>query len=292
MSFSDQGFVAHRGHRVWYGVSGRAAGETPLLTVHGGPGLGHDYLEPLIGLARRRKVVFYDQYGCGGSDRAANPLEYDIDLFVEEIDAVRDAVGLDEVHLYAHSYGGPLVLQYLLSGPRRGVRSLTLSNSFASVPALVEGWAERRAALSPEAQQALTAAEKTPQAQGSESYGAALTEFVNRFVLAFPHPQALDRSQQRSFGAEVYSRMHGSSWFQPDGLWQDFDVTSRLHELQLPTLLIAGSNDQCVPALSEAMRAEIPTSRLVVLDTAHLPFFERPAEYLAAIDGFLSGIVQ
>lgn len=68
MSFSDQGFATHRGHRVWYGVSGDAAGDTPLLTVHGGPGLGHDYLEPLTALARPRKVVFYDQYGCGGSD--------------------------------------------------------------------------------------------------------------------------------------------------------------------------------------------------------------------------------
>lgn len=139
---------------------------------------------------------------------------------------------------------------------------------------------------------ALEAAAKEPEVQGTESYGAALTEFVDRFVLAFPHPPALDRSQQQSFGPEVYTRMHESSWFQPDGLWRDFDVTSRLHELQLPTLLIAGSNDQCVPALSETMHAEIQGSRLVVLDTAHLPFFEAPVDYLTLIDGFLNSIRQ
>lgn len=285
MTIDSHGFIDHRGHRVWWGATGRVDGATPLLTVHGGPGICHDCLEPLGGLAGRRGVVFYDQYGCGKSDRASDPHEYDIELFVEELDAVRGALDLEEVHLFAHSYGGPLVLQYLLSEPRSGVKSLTLSNSFASIPALAEGWASRRLELSPQAQDALAAADGG--IEDAAAYGAALGEFISRFVLPFPPPEPMIRSQQGS-GADVYTRMHGSSWFVPDGAWRDFDVTADLHKLHLPTLIIAGRDDQCVPALSEAMHAQIKGSRLVVLETAHLPFFETPEAYLRVIDEFLT----
>lgn len=284
MAIDDQGYLDHRGHRVWWGLSGGAIGATPLLTIHGGPGICHDCLEPLAGLSGARQVFFYDQYGCGRSDRGAEA-EYDIDLFVEEIDAVRSALDLEQVHLYAHSYGGPLVLQYLLSAPRSGVKSLILSNSFASVPALADGWAERRRELSPEAQGALVAADDG--VQDPSAYGAALGEFISRFVLPFAPPEAMIRSQEGS-GAEVYARMHGSSWFVTDGAWKDFDVTDQLHTLRMPTLIIAGRRDQCVPSLSEAMHAQFTNSRLVVLDTAHLPFFEKPDEYLDVIDTFLT----
>jgi proline-specific peptidase len=287
MAVLTEGYADHRGHRIWYGVSGHDDSTIPLLTVHGGPGLPHDYLEPLVDLSARRRVVFYDQYGCGKSDRAVDAVEYDVDLFVDEIDTIRSALGLDQVHLFAHSYGGPLVLQYLLSRSRDGVRSLTLSNSFASIPALADGWARRRRQLSPAAQAALAAADDG--IEDGEAYGAALGEFISRFVLPFAPPEALVRTQQGS-GGEVYARMHGSSWFVPDGAWKDFDVTDRLHELRMPTLIIAGRDDQCVPDLSRAMHGQIAGSRLVVLDTAHLPFFESPGEYLRLIDEFLGAL--
>ena len=67
-----KGTIDHRGHSVWWGSTGTGdeAG-VPVLTVHGGPGICHDCLEPLAALGDGREVVFYDQYGCGRSDRAA-----------------------------------------------------------------------------------------------------------------------------------------------------------------------------------------------------------------------------
>lgn len=243
----------------------------------------HDCLEPLAALAADRRVIFYDQYGCGRSDRAANPIDYEIGLFVEEIDAVRDALGLAEVHLFAHSYGGPLALEYLLSEPRAGVRSLVLSNSFASVPALADGWARRLAELGDDAHQALAAG---PSASGADAYGAALGQFIDRFVLPLPPPEPMMRAQMHS-GAEVYARMHGSSWFEPDGQWADWDATDRLGRLTVPAFVVGGVRDQCVPELSEAIHAGIGGSELVVLDTAHLPFFEQPERYIALVADFL-----
>jgi proline-specific peptidase len=276
------GTVEHRGHAVWWGAAGSpdAAG-IPLLTVHGGPGICHDCLEPLAGLADARQVVFYDQYGCGRSGRAVDPTEYNVELFVAELAEVRAALGLDRVHLYAHSYGGPLAIEYLLTRPD-GIVSFTISNSFASTAALAEGWQQRLDELSPGSARTLRSASPEP-----DEYGAALGEFMSRFVLPFPPPEPLLRSQRMS-GAEVYARMHGSSWFVPDGEWSRWDATGRLGEITAPTLVIGGQRDQCVPALAEAIAAGVPKAELAVLDSAHLPFYEVPDEYLALIAGFLA----
>ncbi|MFN2561298.1 MAG: proline iminopeptidase-family hydrolase [Jatrophihabitans sp.] len=283
-SGTREGQLTHRGHSVWWGAVGTGTrGSVPLLTVHGGPGICHDCLEPLAGLAADREVVFYDQFGCGHSDRAEEPSEYTIELFVDELAAVRATLGLDRVHLYAHSYGGPLALEYLLSQPE-GVLSLTISNSFASVPALAAGWQQRLDELPTHAAQAL----RKPSADPDE-YGAALGEFLTRFVLPFPPAEPLIRSQANS-GAEVYQRMHGSSWFVPDGQWSRWDATERLAELNLPTMVIGGRRDQCVPALAEAIAAGIPNAELVILDSAHLPFYEVPDQYLPLLAGFMTRV--
>lgn len=285
LTLTAEGYVDHRGHRVWWGAvgGGEALDRLPVLAIHGGPGMPHDCLEPLAALAEGRRVIFYDQYGCGRSDRATDPLDYDIELFVEEIDVIRRALGLTDVHLFAHSYGGPLALEYLLSEPRVGVRSLVLSNTFASVPALAEGWARRLGELGGEALQALTAG---AAAGNGAAYGAALAEFIDRFVLPLPPPEPMMRAQMH-FGAEVYTRMHGSSWFTPDGQWADWDATERLPRLRVATLVVGGVRDQCVPELSETIHRGIRDSELEVLDTAHLPFFEDPEQYLALVADFL-----
>jgi len=237
----------------------------------------------LTALSEDRSVFFYDQYGCGRSDRAVDPGEYDIELFVDELAAVREELGLQAVHLYAHSYGGPLLLEYMLRRQPEGVLSLTLSNTFPSTHGLARGWDRRLGELSAEHGDALRAG------PSSEGYGVALHEFMTRFILPTSPPDSLMRSQQHS-GGEVYERMHGSSWFEPDGQWSTWDATSRLAMINVPTFVIGGTRDQCVPELAEALAAGIPDAELVVLEAAHLPFFEVPDQYLGLIRDFLARV--
>ena len=111
----EEGYLHVPGGRVWY----RSVGEphddrAPLLCLHGGPGFTHYYLEPLEALADRRQVVFYDQLGCGRSERPDDLSLWTVDRFVEELATVRAALELDLLHLFGSSWGGMLAMQYVL----------------------------------------------------------------------------------------------------------------------------------------------------------------------------------
>ena len=97
------------GHRVWYKiVGGGAAHEAmPLLVLHGGPGCPHDYLENLATLASAdRRVIFYDQLGCGNSDLPDDLSLWTVERFTDEVGIVREALGLERVHILGQSCGG------------------------------------------------------------------------------------------------------------------------------------------------------------------------------------------
>src|SRR6185437_5909303 len=124
-----------KGHRVWYRIVGEAEtpGKLPLLTLHGGPGATHDYLESLDAVAATgRRVIYYDQLGCGRSSTPSNPSMWTVDLYKEEIDVVRTALGLDHIHLLGQSWGGMLAMEYAIAQPK-GVASLVIASSPASM---------------------------------------------------------------------------------------------------------------------------------------------------------------
>jgi proline-specific peptidase len=115
----QEGTISVDGYQVWYRRVGH--GGIPLLLLHGGPGAGHDYLEPLEALATDRTVVFYDQLGCGKSDQPDDRSLWRMERFVAEVDTVRRALYLERMHLLGQSWGGWLAIEYLLThSPRSG----------------------------------------------------------------------------------------------------------------------------------------------------------------------------
>ena len=125
------GYVNVSGGRVWYQVVG-AGGATPLITLHGGPGFTHDYLEPLGALCKERPVIFYDQLGSGKSDRPRDKSLWRVERFVKELGEIRKELGLKRVHILGHSWGTALLTDYALTQPD-GVVSLTFSDPVCSV---------------------------------------------------------------------------------------------------------------------------------------------------------------
>ena len=105
-------------------------GRVPLLCLHGGPGANWLHMKPYEALAAERQVVFYDQLGAGNSavTEPHDPSMWTPELYVDEVDAVRAALGLDRVHILGHSWGGMLGMQYAAGRPE-GLVSLIVESS-------------------------------------------------------------------------------------------------------------------------------------------------------------------
>jgi len=290
---SSEGFVAFRGHRTWCRSVGESApGHLPLLVLHGGPGATHQYLEPLAELARfGRRVIFYDQVGCGQSDHPSNPDFYDVATFVAEVDAVREQLGLDAVHILGQSWGGMLAMEYALTHPA-GLASIVVADSPASMTLWVSEANRLRAELPPDVERTLSAHE-TAGTTSDDAYAAATMEFYRRHVCRLETwPDCVMRTMQAlTDDGLVYNVMNGPSEFHVVGKLKTWDITARLPEIDVPTLLLSGRYDEATPAIVGAIHDRIPKSEWILFDeSAHMPHVEEPTAFNAAVRGFLAGV--
>jgi proline-specific peptidase len=287
-SAGSEGYVEVPGGRVWYQIVGADRPGIPVLCLHGGPGMPHDYLEPLADLAADRPVVFYDQLGCGRSDRPADESLWTVDRFVEELAAVREALGLDRVHLFGNSWGGWLALQYVLDRRPR-LDSLVLSSSPPSVTRWISDCAELRAALDPPVREVLDRHEAAGYFSCPE-YQWAITQFYRRHLCrADPWPDCVERTFA-GMGADVYEIMWGPSEFGPvTGRLRDWDVTGRLAEITVPALITGGRYDEARPEHMAVLADGIAGAELVIFeDSAHLAFVEERERYITVVADFLT----
>jgi len=291
---SKEGFVMFRGYNVWYRIvgNGEEAGKFPLLCLHGGPGFPHDYLEPLeamVGTGRR--VIFYDQLGCGNSDQPHAPSLWTVGLFVEQVDVVRQALGLEHIHLLGQSWGGMLAMEYAFAQPAALV-SLTLASSLASVPQWISEANRLRAKLPPEVQQTLLKHEAAGTTD-DPAYEEAMWVFYGRhFCRLDPWPDCANRALEKFVkNAEVYNTMWGPSEFHATGSLKDWDIVDRLGEIRVPALITSGRYDEATPTISETLHHGIPGSEWVLFEhSAHLSHAEEPEKYLQVLSQFLSRV--
>ena len=288
---TQEGYVAFRGYKIWYRIVGdhEAPGALPLLCLHGGPGVPHDYLEPLAALtARGRRVIFYDQLGCGNSDQPHDPSLWNVDLFVEEVGVMRRALGLEHVHLLGQSWGGMLALQYALTQPA-GLVSLVIASAPASMRQWIAETQRLRMALPPETQQILRQHEQAGTT-ASPAYQEAVMVFYRRHVCRLdPWPDCLMRSLEKFMqNPEVYTTMCGPSEFHVTGVIKNWDVVARLGEIQLPTLITSGRYDEATPAIAATIQSGITGAQWVVFEhSAHQAHLEETERYLHTLDEFL-----
>src|SRR3954469_15845536 len=193
----QEGTIPFHGYETWYRIvgEGEEPGKLPLLCLHGGPGAAHDYLESLDAMAETgRRVIFYDQLGCGRSSiPEAEPEMWTVDLFLEEVDVVRQALGLGRIHLLGQSWGGMLAMEYALTQPK-GVVSLTIASSPASMIQWVEEANRLREDLPPEVQDTLLRHEAAGTTDSPE-YEAAVKVFYLRHVCRVdPFPEYVQRT--------------------------------------------------------------------------------------------------
>jgi proline-specific peptidase len=245
---NQEGFVPVDGYRVWYRIVGGGSDHEriPLVILHGGPGAPHDYLENLAALASDdRRVIFYDQLGCGRSDQPDDTSLWRVDRFADELGTVRKELGLDRVHFLGQSWGGMLAIEYALRQPQ-GLVSLILSNTTSSIPMFVAEANRLRAELPPEVNATLLRHEEAGTTDSNE-YQEAMMVFYDRHVIRVqPMPEHVKRTFDQI--GTVYNYMNGPSEFHVIGPIKDWDRTDRLSEIHVPTLILSGRHTCTVPS--------------------------------------------
>lgn len=284
-------FIPFRGFRTWTGVAGSISGSKglPLLCLHGGPGVPHDLLAPITRLAEQgRAVIVYDQLGCGRSDHPHNPALWSVELFVEEVAAVRQSLGLERIHLLGQSWGGMLALETVLRGAT-GIAGLMLADTPVSIPHWISEANRLRSLLPPEVQEVLQRHERAGTTNSPE-YERAMATYYRRHVCRLdPWPPAM----MTAFAAlqedpEVYTTLWGPNEFSCTGALQNWSVLERLGEITNPTLVLGGRFDEATPTITEATHQAIPGSEWVIFEhSAHLPHLEETEHYLQVLQHFL-----
>jgi len=258
----------------------------PLLVIHGGPGMPHDYLRDLDALADERPVVYYDQIGCGRSDRPDDASLWTAATFVDEIDTVRGALGLDRVHLLGQSAGGWIALEYALRAPS-GLVSLHLANTCASTP-LLEREATRLKDTLPDGAGAVIDAHESAGATTDPEYLAAVGLFNRLYFTGVDDVPGHVRAALPGMNHAIFAAMVGTQW-NFTGTLAGWDVTDRLGELDLPVLVTSGRFDEMTPDAVRPMVDAIPGARWQLFEeSAHLPMVTEKDAFIRMTREFLA----
>lgn len=268
------------------------AGALPLIVLHGGPGMAHNYLQNLRALTDTgRTVILYDQLGCGNSTHLPDaPADFwTPQLFVDEFQSLLAQLRITEYHLLGQSWGGMLGAEIATRGPA-GLRSLAICNSPASMALWAEGATALRAELPDDVQRTLTAHENDGTVTDPEYLRAAEVFYQRHVCRVVPTPADFAASEdQMEAEPTVYHTMNGPNEFHVVGTLRDWSIIDRLDHVAVPTLVVAGEFDEATPATWAPFVAHIPNATSHVFpDASHCVHLEHPEAFRQVIATFLS----
>ena len=275
------------GHQVWVKQVGH--GPVPVLLLHGGPGMSHFYLECFEEFlpVDEFRFFYYDQLGCGFSDRPEDLKLWTVDRYREEVEAVRIALGLDQFILFGHSWGGMLGMEYAFRYQQH-LSALVVSNMTAGVAAYDKHANELRAQLPAEVQKAMKAFEDKGETK-SAGYTQLLMDhlYARHFCRLNPWPEPVSRTM-RTMNASVYETMQGPDEFNIVGNFKDWDRWNDLHLIKTRTLLMVGRHDTMSPQDIARMGQLIPNARAVVCENgSHMAMYDDQQFYFESLLRFL-----
>ena len=281
------GYVEVEGGRVWYE---RVPGgpKPPLICIHGGPGFAHGPLR-VLGDVGERDVIFYDQLGCGRSDRITDDSLLTLPRFVDEVEQLRERLSIEEIHVFGTSWGATIAAAYAAQNPS-GLRSVILSSPLISTTLWMGDALRLRQQLPTETQAVLTRCEEGDLTD-TAAYASAMEEFYKKHLCRLdPWPEVLRRAiAEASF--DIYNKMWGPSEFHATGSLLSLDLTGRLPAIQVPTLFTAGEFDEATPQTVSELARLVPRGTFEMIPRAsHTPYLEEPEACLKILRTFLDEV--
>jgi len=291
-----EGYVDANGVMIYYRICGHGK---PLVTVHGGPGASHDYFLPyLTPLARHYQLVFIDERGSGRSQTLEDVSAYTVENMVEDVEAVRQALGFGQISLLGHSYGGVLAQAYALKY-QKNLSRLILASTFSSTKAINEVFVRMKEKMPAELR------DRINKMESEGLYGHGKDYQKNRYTTEYmtaawgdgyfpyiyrnrPDPN-YDPVDNGKMSWDLYREMWGSHGeFVIDGNLKSVEYTDRLATIKVPTLILVGDHDESDPSLSQVMHEKIAGSKLVILpESGHMTFVDQPGMFEKAVEDFL-----
>lgn len=281
------GYISVTGGMVWYEIIGEEKNATPLLVLHGGPGSPHDYLKPLEALASDRPVIFYDQLGCGKSDKPNDTSLWTVERYVKELSELRQFLAIDKLHILGNSWGTMLACRYMIDEKPKGVASLILSAPCLSASRWAADQRRYIDELPSDKRETILKCEANGDYESKEYQDAMIFYYKRHVCRLDPWPEIL----LNAFGQlnmDIYRHMWGPSEFTVSGTLKNFDVTERLLEIKVPTLFTCGRFDEATPKTTSYYQSKLPGSEIAIFeDASHLHLYEKTEEYLKTVRGFL-----
>ena len=268
-----------------------------LLFLHGGPAATHEYFEasdsylPGAGI----EYYYYDQLGSYYSDQPDDADLWTIPRFVEEVEQVRMALGLDRDNFYllGSSWGGLLAMEYALKY-QENLKGLIISNMMASLPAY-DAYADNVLAkrLDPGALAEIRALEAAEDYANPRYEEILMQEHYTKHVLRMPLEEWPDPVLRafKHLNRDIYVLMQGPSEFGIGGTLADWDRTADLHKIEVPTLVTVAQWDTMDPDHMRWMVEELPNGRALELpDGSHLSMYDDQERYYSGLIDFMRDV--
>jgi pimeloyl-ACP methyl ester carboxylesterase len=278
-------FTTPDGRKLGY----RQLGNGPVLVCHpGGPGFSALYFGDLAGLWERYTLVLLNPRGTGGSDRPVDPGRYQIDDYVDDVEALREHLGLERMMLLGHSHGGVVAQAYAAKHAGR-VRKLVLASTVSRFGPEQE--AAMRAGMDMRSNQTWYA--DAMAALEQEQSGKFLTDdqlatiIFRELPLYFARYGPVESGYVDTLRTETINadtlRLFNNEIF------TTFDLRDPQSRIKAPTLVITGADDFiCGPICADEIASGIDGARKVIVgDCGHYIFIEQPETFHTEVGDFL-----
>lgn len=265
-----------------------------VLLLNGGPGATHEYFECFENFlpAEGIEFIYYDQIGCGNSDNPNDESMWDLARYVEEVEQVRIALGLDETNFYllGHSWGGILAMEYSLKYQKH-MKGLIISNMMSSCPEYGKYADEVLAKqMNPAVLAEIEKIEAAKDFANPRYMELLLPNFYEKHILRFPAknwPEPVNRSFAK-MNQSLYVTMQGPSEFGIAGKLEQWDRKGQLKDIAIPTLVIGAQHDTMDPKHMEEMAKLTPKGTYLYCENgSHMCMYDDQKTYFKGLISFL-----
>jgi len=260
----------------------------PLLVLHGGPGLFHDYLTPHFNkLAAKYQVIFYDQRGSGKTHFPSDTSSITINNFVEDLEEIRKHLGLEKLNLVGHSWGGILAVNYGKKYPDNLAKLMLVAPGPATSAYFDETFNNMQGKRSDDDTKALIQSMMSKEFEDRDPATFKKTVLLNDKVNL-----ARQETVEELYAPITFTKENANNLLLVSSIMEknffDFNLTDDIDVIKCPTLIVIGDLDN-VPFLSAQLITEsMKNARLEVIKSAcHYPFFETPKEFNKIMFDFL-----